>query len=77
MKNSNFNEVLAEALAKFNKCTNGDKIRAMTDEELAWMLGGLVSCNHCKLFHGIDNCPASDKFCSEVWEGWLKQEATE
>ena len=52
--------------------TNADRIRAMTDEELAelfvhlccpYSLGGKVECN-------IEN-----KGCKECWLDWLKQEA--
>lgn len=31
----NFNDVLAEALHKFNQKTRADRLRAMSDEELA------------------------------------------
>lgn len=52
--------------------TNADRIRSMTDEELAelfthlccpYSLGGKVECN-------IEN-----KGCKECWLDWLKQEA--
>ena len=54
--------------------TNADKIRAMTDEELAWMIGSLADCNFCNSFHGKEFCLKSDVACSERWENWLKQE---
>lgn len=49
--------------------TNGDKIRAMTDEELVWVVA-----------YGI--CPNNDGECSRrgcehCVREWLKQEATE
>lgn len=55
--------------------TKGDKIRAMTDEELAEML--LLStcyfrCSKCK-YHS--NCIG--KSCTEAALEWLKQEVSE
>ena len=57
--------------------TNADKIRAMTDEELAEFLHGLssncmdgVCLTDCPLF----NCCAHEKHFTE---GWLKQEVEE
>jgi hypothetical protein len=55
--------------------TNGDRIRQMTDEELAEML--LLStcyfgCNKCK-YHGKCN----GKSCTEAALEWLKQEVSE
>lgn len=53
--------------------TNADKIRAMTDEELAAVLHGMcvgvIMCADC---FAKDNCPV-DK--SLTWEEWLKQPA--
>ena len=45
--------------------TNGDKIRAMTDEELAESLSGSVACKH------ITGC--LDTSCYECTLIWLKQ----
>lgn len=48
--------------------TNSDRIRAMTDEELAVLLQN--SC--CR--PDLNDCPP--KFdCDECWLDWLKQEA--
>lgn len=46
--------------------TNGDKIRAMTDEELAESLSGSVACSH------VTRC--LDTSCYECTLRWLKQE---
>ena len=54
--------------------TNADRIRVMTDEELAWMIGSLADCNFCNSFHGEEYCLKTDVACSERWENWLKQE---
>ena len=52
--------------------TNGDKYRAMTDEEMARNLMQIVSCHRCpigctKPF--VDGCT-----CKTLWLDWLKQE---
>ena len=58
--------------------TNGDKIRAMTDEELA----GVIGFNECKdTAHGYE-CPAwiqphCDGECKKHFLTWLKQEVSE
>lgn len=56
--------------------TNADRIRAMTDEELAQFLSNLSAngCDYakCPARHG---CEAfSVKTCKEQMENWLKQE---
>ena len=50
--------------------TNGDKIRAMTDEELARLLCTAMTC---------DECPRSDGCYKghHGWLNWLKQEVEE
>ena len=60
---------------KKNPITNADRIRAMTDEELAKYI--------CKTqYREGDVCPpthncAVDKSCENCWLDWLKQEARE
>lgn len=50
--------------------TNADKIRAMTDEELAkYMSDHNFNCPPT-------DCPGYDD-CSECWVGWLKQDVTD
>lgn len=56
--------------------TNADKIRAMTDEELAKWFCDKVSCG-CECLALCRNCGRDDKSCSQAWLNWLKQEATE
>lgn len=52
--------------------TNADRIRAMSDEELAKLLDNVrVSCGGVM---GGRNCMAD---CRECWLDWLKQEAKE
>lgn len=55
--------------------TNGDKIRGMTDEELAIMIGDSVLCSECPAWG--DTCSMTPKQCHNVWLEWIKQEATE
>lgn len=72
-KTAGENDVACEDFERKPKLTNADRIRQMTDEELAEML--LLStcyfgCNKCK-YHG----KCKDKSCTEAAIGWLKQEA--
>ena len=50
--------------------TNADRIRAMSDEELAELVGKYVYCGLCPLQH---RCVAGE--CSKVVMEWLKQPA--
>lgn len=59
--------------AKPPKQTNADKIRAMTDEELAEFMGEVEEFNGCPA-HGERNCTAE---CTKCWLEWLKQEKTD
>lgn len=56
--------------------TNADRIRAMTDEELAEWLIEHVDCteNCCPVFLV---CNRSSRGCERLLLDWLKQEATE
>ena len=59
--------------------TNGDRIRAMSDEGLAeWLMIGVSSdpCDYCK--HNVEPCdgsPCKDKTDVGVIIEWLKQPA--
>lgn len=50
--------------------TNGDRIRAMTDEELAKWLASFVHCD-CPAVHHR-GCGSEE--CDVPWLDWLKQE---
>ena len=56
--------------------TNADRIRSMTDEELAWFIYTKTGCdNNCMHWRSKScNDPDSTKVCGEVWLEWLKQE---
>lgn len=52
--------------------TNADRIRAMSDEELAEVLGKLVHCGGCPM---RGNCKVDNLPCDNVLLEWLKQPA--
>ena len=49
--------------------TNADRIRAMTDEELAICLANLASCPEC--YARREDCGIN---CWEAWLNWLKSQ---
>jgi len=56
---------------QFKPMANGDRIRSMTDEELA----ALFKDHFCPMLIGTDmDCQNS---CEECWLDWLRQEATD
>lgn len=60
-----------------HRLTNGDRIRAMTDEEMAAFM---FTANGCPMWVSDYSCK-EDKGCHGAkcacWLDWLKQEATE
>lgn len=62
-------ETLSKAMQTFQKQNNADRIRAMTDEELAdWLYEWAGSSINCD-----SDCVGTT--CRECWLEWLKQEA--
>lgn len=61
--------------------TNADRIRAMSDEELAeWMYNGISTdpCDYCEYNNGYcDGSPCRGKSNTEIIVKWLKQPAEE
>lgn len=58
--------------------TNADRIRAMSDEELAEWLAEITDCADCKIYtHATNVCMTSDEACACAWLDWLRQEAVE
>jgi hypothetical protein len=64
--------------------TNADKIRSMSDKELAEMIGDYIDCAICKRHAGTEACPAieSDRYgrwadsdCYRRWLDWLRGES--
>lgn len=60
--------------AKQPKQTNADRIRAMTDEELANMMAH-GNCGYCKIHDYCFSQKGVD--CDEAWLNWLKEEAND
>jgi hypothetical protein len=58
--------------------TNADRLRSMTDEELATFLVQTMTCTACRDMHGGE-CPKpkdyKEKKCSDMILDWLKEEA--
>lgn len=55
--------------------TNGDKVRKMSDNELAKSVRKMIcSCFDCPFF---ERCINSSKSCMELIEEWFREEAEE
>ena len=61
---------------KYKRMTNADRIRSMSDEELAEFIVGLN--DHCLAGIGLCDCSKENKGCSEICESktrkWLQSE---
>ena len=71
----NFDELYKRHIGEVLKpkpVTNGDKIRSMTDEELADWLG--IYCNGQTAQEVGKPCVSGMGSCEECWLDWLKQE---
>ena len=55
--------------------TNADRIRSMSDEELAEWIAELSDCAACKCDAKHPKCAVSDKTCAGTWLDWLKEGA--
>ena len=73
-----------EADCPYEKCpvpdfpkTNADRIRSMTDEELAVYLEQRGSCPTTKKWEDCNELNPDTKQCEQCWLDWLKQEETE
>lgn len=83
--NAQMGEYLAKLAEKQNtavgyvpqlKKTNADRIRAMTDEEMAEFIAYSTSCETCVVRKsGSDECHNTN--CSTAWLEWLKEEVHE
>ena len=54
--------------------TNADRIRAMTDEELAELMRSMMDCDSCGNMFSF-KCDGSYEHCSSVCLKWLQQPA--
>lgn len=64
--------------AKTKPITNADRIRAMSDEELAYEISEKIDCCVCKSMHNTEEakCPCRpNQACVDFWLDWLRQEA--
>lgn len=63
--------------AKPQKRTNADRIRAMTDEELAEWITELTDCAVYPYTRKDAPCISIGQTCAASWLDWLKEEATD
>lgn len=69
-----FNEIQEKLAA--HPLTNGERIRAMSDEELAELLNRVQQpCNFCQLAFWEGAC--TETLCDDAMMNWLKQPAKE
>lgn len=55
--------------------TNADRIRAMSDEELAERIAALMACMDCPL---LEKCEREEpRRCIDMWRNWLKSQVEE
>lgn len=55
--------------------SNADRIRSISDEELAEWLAILTDCVNCPCRDPHDQCDTVDGSCKKQWLNWLKEEA--
>ena len=53
--------------------TNADRIRSMSDEELALWLARFTDCGECPI-NAYPHCTTSEESCACRWHEWLKEE---
>ena len=54
--------------------TNADRIRAMSDEELAEWIFNRVKCQNCYMLPCVKHGDEGNGNCMQLWLDWLKQE---
>ena len=59
---------------KFDAKTNAQKIRGMSDEELAELMRSMMDCDSCGNMFSF-KCDGSYEHCSSVCLKWLQQPA--
>ena len=57
--------------------TNADRIRSMSDEELAVWLAKFTDCGECPVWDEFPHCTTSEESCACRWHEWLKEEVSE
>ena len=58
------------------KMTNADRIRTMSDKELAELMRSMMDCDSCEIMFSF-KCDGSYEHCSSVCLKWLQQPAEE
>ena len=59
----------------FKPQTQADRIRAMSDEELAEMISDRIDCSECKHMYAGEGKPCHNgKCCPDYWLEWLREE---
>lgn len=56
--------------------TNADRLRSMTDEELAIWLSAITWCEYCPIRERCDEV-IQTRFCKDILLEWLKAEVSE
>ena len=76
---SEFNDILADALARYNRKSNAKAIMEMIEENLAdWMISYDDGGDLCMLYCNPKRCPCSEDskdmaICRRCIEDWLQQ----
>ena len=77
-------DLVVDLLGHKSLTTNADRVRAMTDEELAELLCSADWCEHCDYLRGDDTCEVMDNllgdgpllpYCVAACLNWLQQPA--
>lgn len=72
---SNIGTANEKLMGDLRKTTSADRIRAMTDEELAEWIADIADHGGGRCAPGCYDC--TKKTCEEGWLEWLKQEAND
>ena len=58
--------------------TNADRIRAMSDEELAELISDIMDWSECEHRYAGEGKPCHNGYCCpDYWLDWLREEAKE
>ena len=60
--------------SEFKPKTNADRVRTMTDQELAEAFAMISDCMSCNCRNAEDDCSIVDGTCQQQWLKWLQQE---
>lgn len=62
---------------KYEKPSNADRIRSMSDEELAELISDRIDCCECEHMYAGEGKPCHNgETCQDYWLDWLKQEVS-